>query len=235
MGHTRHDGSAPWLSRATENPRANCTRPESHPIARQPKNNRSGLLLSGDEVALCPIGAQGKIHRHNGVGDQTERASPSQDSVLPSIHPAQDRRDPLRLRRPDRGQHPAHRAPGGDGARAVSRVVRALPVPGHEGVRMVESAVGVVPEGWEVKALGDIAREVRRGVQPSQMDPETPYFGLEYLRESPSRWPSGEPQARFKAPSWRSRRAKSSSVRSGPTSTRSASRLSMAFVLRTPS
>ena len=24
--------------------------------------------------------------------------------------------------------------------------------PGHEGVRMVESAVGVVPEGWEVKA-----------------------------------------------------------------------------------
>jgi type I restriction enzyme, S subunit len=29
--------------------------------------------------------------------------------------------------------------------------------PGHEGVRMVESAVGLVPEGWEVKALGDIS------------------------------------------------------------------------------
>ena len=28
--------------------------------------------------------------------------------------------------------------------------------PGHEGVRMVESAVGLVPEGWEVKALGDV-------------------------------------------------------------------------------
>ena len=27
--------------------------------------------------------------------------------------------------------------------------------PGHEGVRMVESAVGVVPEGWEVVRLGD--------------------------------------------------------------------------------
>ena len=53
--------------------------------------------------------------------------------------------------------------------------------PGHEGVRMVESAVGLVPEGWEVKALGDIAREVRRGVQPGQIDPETPYFGLEHL------------------------------------------------------
>ena len=53
--------------------------------------------------------------------------------------------------------------------------------PGHEGVRMVESAAGLVPAGWEVKALGDIAREVRRGVQPGQIDPETPYFGLEHL------------------------------------------------------
>ena len=53
--------------------------------------------------------------------------------------------------------------------------------PGHDGARMVESAVGLVPEGWEVVALGDIAREVRRGVQPGQIDPETPYFGLEHL------------------------------------------------------
>jgi len=52
---------------------------------------------------------------------------------------------------------------------------------GHEGARMVESAAGAAPEGWEVKALGDIAREVRRGVQPNQIDPETPYFGLEHL------------------------------------------------------
>ena len=28
--------------------------------------------------------------------------------------------------------------------------------PGHEGVRMVGSAVGLAPEGWEVKALGDV-------------------------------------------------------------------------------
>jgi type I restriction enzyme S subunit len=52
---------------------------------------------------------------------------------------------------------------------------------GHEGVRMVESAVGAVPDGWEVVTLGDIAGEVRRGVQPGQIDPETPYFGLEHL------------------------------------------------------
>ena len=38
--------------------------------------------------------------------------------------------------------------------------------PGHEGVRMVASAVGVVPEGWEVKALGD-ACAIVMGQSPS--------------------------------------------------------------------
>ena len=39
----------------------------------------------------------------------------------------------------------------------------------------------VFPAGWELKALGDIAQEVRRGVQPDEVDPDTPYFGLEHL------------------------------------------------------
>jgi type I restriction enzyme, S subunit len=37
------------------------------------------------------------------------------------------------------------------------------------------------PVGWKLKQLGEIAQEVRRGVQPDQIDPETPYFGLEHL------------------------------------------------------
>ncbi|MBD2692852.1 restriction endonuclease subunit S [Anabaena catenula] len=53
--------------------------------------------------------------------------------------------------------------------------------PGHEQVRMVESELGLIPEGWEVKELGDIAQEVRRGINPDTVDPETPYFGLEHL------------------------------------------------------
>jgi type I restriction enzyme S subunit len=53
--------------------------------------------------------------------------------------------------------------------------------PGHENVRMVDSPLGRMPEGWEVKRLGDIAQEVRRIVKPDQIDPETPYFGLEHL------------------------------------------------------
>jgi len=49
--------------------------------------------------------------------------------------------------------------------------------PGHEGVKMKNG----VPEGWERKRLGDIAQEVRRSVNPSEVDPDTPYFGLEHL------------------------------------------------------
>lgn len=53
--------------------------------------------------------------------------------------------------------------------------------PGHEGCKMAESEVGLVPEGWEVVKLGDIAYETRRSANPELLDPETPYFGLEHL------------------------------------------------------
>ncbi len=36
--------------------------------------------------------------------------------------------------------------------------------PGHESVKMVDSSLGSIPEGWEVNKLGDIAEDVRRGV-----------------------------------------------------------------------
>ena len=53
--------------------------------------------------------------------------------------------------------------------------------PGHEGVRMVDSPLGLIPKEWEVRQLGDIAEQVRRNVKPDEVDPETPYFGLGHL------------------------------------------------------
>lgn len=45
--------------------------------------------------------------------------------------------------------------------------------PGHEGVRMVESESGLIPEGWEVTALGRVAeinaRSVQRGAEPNEI------------------------------------------------------------------
>ena len=53
--------------------------------------------------------------------------------------------------------------------------------PGHEGVEMVESELGLIPRGWEVGELGDLAESVRRNIKPNDINQETPYFGLEHL------------------------------------------------------
>jgi type I restriction enzyme S subunit len=53
--------------------------------------------------------------------------------------------------------------------------------PGHEKVKLINSPLGTIPEGWKPLRLGDMAKEVRRGVDPSQVDPDTPYIGLEHL------------------------------------------------------
>src|SRR5581483_6787149 len=45
--------------------------------------------------------------------------------------------------------------------------------PGHEGVKLMESELGMVPQGWAVVKLGDIAQELRRSVNPDSVDPET--------------------------------------------------------------
>ncbi len=46
--------------------------------------------------------------------------------------------------------------------------------PGHEKVRMVESELGMVPDGWEVKRLGDIAKinasSIKKGCEPEEIN-----------------------------------------------------------------
>lgn len=53
--------------------------------------------------------------------------------------------------------------------------------PGHEGVRMVESELGLVPEGWGFRALGELVDEVRDSISPEAIGADTPYVGLEHL------------------------------------------------------
>ena len=45
----------------------------------------------------------------------------------------------------------------------------------------VDSELGLIPKGWKVGTLGDIASERRDVVQPSDIDPMTPYIGLEHM------------------------------------------------------
>ncbi|MBU2261055.1 MAG: restriction endonuclease subunit S [Proteobacteria bacterium] len=44
-----------------------------------------------------------------------------------------------------------------------------------------DSELGEIPEGWEVGTLGEVAVHPRRGVQPAQIEPDTPYIALEHM------------------------------------------------------
>lgn len=47
--------------------------------------------------------------------------------------------------------------------------------------RLVDSELGEIPEGWQVKTLGDVAGQRRVGVMPDQIAPDTPYIALEHV------------------------------------------------------
>jgi len=44
-----------------------------------------------------------------------------------------------------------------------------------------DSELGEIPKGWEVGTLGDVAEHARRGVQPTEIEPSTPYIALEHM------------------------------------------------------
>ena len=46
---------------------------------------------------------------------------------------------------------------------------------------MIDSGLGEIPERWEVKALGEVAKEVRVSVKPQSIKPGTPYIALEHM------------------------------------------------------
>lgn len=53
--------------------------------------------------------------------------------------------------------------------------------PGHESVPLTDSPLGPIPQGWEVKRLGDIAEDMRRNIQKGKLDEQQPYVGLEHI------------------------------------------------------
>ena len=47
--------------------------------------------------------------------------------------------------------------------------------------RLVPSELGEIPEGWEVKTLGDVAQERRQSVSPELMHAGMPFIGLDHM------------------------------------------------------
>jgi len=46
---------------------------------------------------------------------------------------------------------------------------------------LVESELGLIPKGWEVGNLGDIAKNIRNATHPSDVSSDTNYIGLEHM------------------------------------------------------
>jgi len=53
--------------------------------------------------------------------------------------------------------------------------------PGHENVKMVKSPLGPIPEGWEVKKLGDLVSYNRRATQPGPHLDERRYVPIDCI------------------------------------------------------
>ncbi len=53
--------------------------------------------------------------------------------------------------------------------------------PGHENHPRVASPLGEIPQGWEVKKLGDVAEDMRRNIAKGRLDDPQPYVGLEHI------------------------------------------------------
>ncbi len=53
--------------------------------------------------------------------------------------------------------------------------------PGHEGVEMVESELGLIPQGWAVGTLGDILENVKEKVKPGKHLEPLPYIPIDCI------------------------------------------------------
>ena len=53
--------------------------------------------------------------------------------------------------------------------------------PGHEGLEMVESELGLIPQGWEVGKLGDAIENIKEKVKPGKHLEPLPYVPIDCI------------------------------------------------------
>ena len=53
--------------------------------------------------------------------------------------------------------------------------------PGHEGVEMVESELGLIPQGWEIEKLGGAIENIRAKVKPGKHLEPLPYVPIDCI------------------------------------------------------
>ena len=114
--------------------------------------NMSGAQIEGVEVLLPPLPTQRKIAAVLSAYDDLIENNVRRIAILEEMAAALYREWFIELR-----------------------------FPGHASVPIAESEQGRVPQGWEIKTLGDLATDERRAANPAQVDADTPYIGLEHI------------------------------------------------------
>ena len=161
------------------------------------------ILNKGDfsrmEITLPPLAEQKAIAAVLGALDDKIKCNRRMNATLEAMARALFQSwfidfDPVRANM-DRNQpstRPSgHPSPSG---RRAGDVNFPLPLPVGEGVgegaeglaalfpdSFQDSALGPIPKGWTAGKLGDIGTNSRRGIQPGDIAPDTPYIALEHM------------------------------------------------------
>ena len=53
--------------------------------------------------------------------------------------------------------------------------------PGHEGMEMMESELGLIPQGWKIEQLGDIIQNIKEKVKPGKHLKPLPYVPIDCI------------------------------------------------------
>ena len=53
---------------------------------------------------------------------------------------------------------------------------------GHENVKMVESELGLIPHGWEIKRLGDVTSVITKGTTPTTLGKQFVNVGINFIK-----------------------------------------------------
>ena len=54
--------------------------------------------------------------------------------------------------------------------------------PGYENVKMVESELGLIPHGWEIKRLGDVTSVITKGTTPTTLGKQFVNDGINFIK-----------------------------------------------------
>ena len=54
--------------------------------------------------------------------------------------------------------------------------------PGHENVKMVESGLGLIPQGWEINRLGDVTSVITKGTTPTTLGKQFFNDGINFIK-----------------------------------------------------